>query len=252
MLFRARKLAWLGAIFLPLLCGSATAKSLEGFYTEEEVRFPSSDQPGDYVVIRKSWYANDRMRKEEEWMGVTIARFDQDKFCILDPQAKTYFEITQRDIQQYSTQRLKAFGAQVNAAGKLYFPEDLLVRTETEKTIGPWHCYQVMTNPKYRNPDEPYSILWYSTDVDFPVELFGNQLKNLLGDSPESRGLFDRITRFEGYPVRSESHGIGSTVITTLYKIERRNDIDAALFELPKDYKLIPVPSELPTPHWAP
>lgn len=248
----AKKLLGCSAVFLLLLNGSATAKTLEGYYTEEEVRYPSPGQPGDYVVIRKSWYAKDRMRKEEEWMGVTVARFDLDKFFVLDAQSKTYFEISAQDIQQSSSQGLKAFGAQEDAAGKLYFPDDLFIRTETEKRIGPWRCYQVMTNPKYRNPDTPYNVLWYSTDVDFPVELFGEQLKNMLGDSPDVRGLFDRITRFEGYPVRSEAYGASETIVTTLFKIEKRKNIEATLFEIPRDYKLIARPEDWPPSHWAP
>jgi hypothetical protein len=72
--------------------------------------------------------------------------------------------------------------------------------------------------------------------VDFPVQLYGDQLKQLFGNTPEVEGLFTRLRQFEGYPVRSEAHGASQTTVTTLIKIERRDDIDPALFEVPPDY----------------
>ena len=248
-----KKAGWFFAIILLApFCQAQGARMLEGYYTEEEIRYPAPGEPGDYIMIRKSWYAGDKMRKEEDWLGITIARFDLGKFYILEPRSKTYFEVSAEVLRQYSSAGLKAFGAREDAAGKLYFPEDLFVRTETTKTIGHWLCYQVITNPKYRSPEEPYCVLWYSSEVDFPVQLFGKQLKNLMGDSPEVQGLFDRLTRFEGYPVRSEAHGLSSIATTTLYKMERRTNLDPSLFEVPKDYTLVPMPEGLPEPRWAP
>jgi hypothetical protein len=240
------------AVAICWLLAVSTAGALEGYYTEEEIRYPAFGQRAEYTLIRKTWYGDDRMRKEEGWMGAAIARFDQGKVYVLDAPSKTYFAVSADFIQQFAPAGLKAFGALEDEQGKLYFPQDLFVRTDTKRIIGRWECYQVMTNPKYRDPKLPYCIFWYSTEVDFPMELFGEQLKNLMGDRPEIEGLFNRLKQFEGYPVRTEAHGLTSTTITTLYKIERRRDLDPALFEIPKDFTEMPMPEEMPPPRWAP
>jgi hypothetical protein len=164
---------------------------------------------------------------------------------------KVYFTVTPEVLRRNMASQLELFGAQKDPAGKDYFPEDLFIRTGATKEIGHWECYQVMTNPKYRSPETPYVLFWYSTQVDFPVQVFGDQLKNFFGDTPIVRGLFDRLTKFEGYPVRTEAHGLNSTVITTLLKLEHRRDIDPQVFEIPKEYTRIPLPDNLPTPQWG-
>jgi len=231
---------------------AAPAWALDGYYTEEEIRYPAMGQRMEYSIIRKTWYAGDCMRKEEGWQGTTIARFDLNKFYVLEPDSKTYFTVSADFIREFSPQGLKAFGALEDGKGNLYFPSDLYVRTEAKKTIGRWECYQVTTNPKYRNPKLPYCVIWYSTEVDFPMDLFGEQLKNLMGDTPEIRDLFNLLKQFEGYPIRQEAHGSSNTVITTLYEFERRDHIDPALFEVPKDYSETSMPEDMPEPRWAP
>jgi hypothetical protein len=226
------------------------SKPLEGYYTEEQVRFQTEDQPDD-IVIRKSWYCGQMMAKDEQWQGITIARMDRNQIHILDPQMKVYFTVTPEVLRQNVGSQLQLFGAQKDEKGNYYFPEDLFVRTGTTKEVGRWECYQVMTNPKYRNPETPYIIFWYSTQVDFPVKVFGDQLKNFFGDTPEVRGLFDRITKFEGYPVRTEAHGLDNTVITTLLKLDYRRNIDPQIFEIPKEYNQIALPGNLPAPQWG-
>ena len=235
-----------------LLAAATTTWALDGFYTEEEIRYPAMGQRMEYSIIRKTWYAADRMRKEEGWQGTTIARFDQDKFYVLEPGSRTYFTVSSEFIKEYAPQGLKAFGALEDGKGNMYFPPDLYVRTEAKKTIGRWECYQVMTNPKYRNPKLPYCVIWYSSEVDFPMDLFGEQLKNLMGDTPEIRDLFNLLKQFEGYPIRQEAHGVSELVITTLFKFERKDAIDSALFEVPKDFSETDMPEEMPEPRWAP
>ncbi|RJP80183.1 MAG: hypothetical protein C4524_03830 [Candidatus Zixiibacteriota bacterium] len=234
-------------MILALLCLSAgVATALEGWYTEEEVRFPAMGQTAPYTIVRRSWYTDDCMRKDEEWKGITIARFDQDRIYYLEPGLEGYFEITPEMLQRNALTDLKAFGAVEDSRGKLHFPEDLFVRTETRKRIGPWDTYQVMTNPIYRDPQRPYMVLWYSHQVDFPVQLLGNQLRQFFGDSPEVKGLFERIRQFEGYPVRTEAHGLGGTVVTTLRKVEYHKDIDPSMFEVPENYHQLPTPDQMP------
>jgi len=230
----------------------APAFALDGYYTEEEIRYPAFGENAAYSIIRKTWYGGDRMRKEEDWLGTTIARFDQNKFYVLEPGSKTFFTVSADFIREYAPQGLSAFGALEDDRGNSYFPPDLYVRTDAKKTIGRWPCYQVMTNPKYRNPELPYCVIWYSTEVDFPMDLFGEQLKNLMGDTPQIRDLFNLLKQFEGYPIRHEAHGLSGLVITTLYKFERKDKIDPALFEVPKDYSETPMPEEMPEPPWAP
>ncbi len=185
-------------VILPLLLAALNlpALALEGYYTEEEVRTPAPGEPGDWTYIRKSWYSDQRMRKEEEWLGITIARFDKDLIYVLEPTIKTYFEVTPETLRKHAESQLKLFGAQEDAQGKPYFPADLFVRTGTTKKIGRWSAYQVMTNPKYRRPEIPYMVIWYSTEINFPVKLFGDQLRNFFGNSPEAEGLFQRLTQF--------------------------------------------------------
>lgn len=227
-------------LLIILFQGKATA--LEGYYTEETVREPAQGQRGDYIFIRKTWYAGDRMRKDEEWKGITIARFDKNVFYVLDPKTETYFEITPAMFRKYSEFGMRSFGALEDKSGKLYFPDDLLIRTETSKTIGNWECYQVMTNPRYRSPDRPYVVIWYSYAVDFPSQIYAAQMKKFFNSAPEIESLFRQIQSFEGYPVRTESHGISALVVNTLYKIEWRADLDPSLFELPTEYQKVTVP----------
>lgn len=239
-------------VCLALSGGLQQAQALSGYYTEEEVRTFAPEGGPDNVVIRKTWYAEDRMRKDEKWNGITIARFDQSKIYVLDSGSKTYFEVSPEMIEKFAPRGFKMFGAQEDDRGVLYFPDDLYVRTETTRKIGNWNCYQVVTNPKYRSPYGPYVVLWYSTEVDFPVQLFGDQLKQFFGNTPEAEGLFDRLTQFEGYPVRTEAHGSSQNVMTTLIRIERRKDIDPKLFEVPADCKQEYMPEDVPGMRWGP
>jgi len=236
-----------GLIFFSVSSG---ALALEGYYTEEEVRTFAPAGGPDNVVIRKSWYADDRMRKDEGWMGITIARFDLDCIYILEPRSRTYVEISPEFLAQYSPRGLKAFGAQEDERGVLYFPDDLYIRTETTKKIGLWNCYQVVTNPRYRSPKAPYVVLWYSTEVEFPVHIFTDQLRRLFGKSPAAEGLFNRLTQFEGYPVRTEAHGPAANVITTLIRIQRQKDMNPEQFEVPADYTKEIMPEEIPGLRW--
>ncbi|MCX6639645.1 MAG: hypothetical protein NTW14_04070 [bacterium] len=216
------------------------AQALEGYYTEEEVRTynTSSERNRDNAYTRKSWYAGDRMRKEEPWPGITIARFDLEAIYVLSQQWKTYNEFKTDDLAQTSAEMLQTLGFK-DQNGKVTYPEDLYLRTEATKMIGAWQCYQVITNPKYRRPETPYAIFWYCKDVGFPSSVYIEQLRQLFGNSPETNGLFDRLLKFEGYPVRTETHGPGdSNIITSLIKIEKRKNIDPALFEIPSGYKL--------------
>ncbi len=226
---------------------SAETKRLTGYYTEEEVRTLTAGELDD-VILRKSWYSGQLMMKDEQWQGITIARLDRDSIYILEPRIKAYFTVTPETARRNVATQLQIFGAEKDKTGKFFFPEDLFIRTGTTKQVGRWNCYQVMTNPKYRSPEKPYVIFWYSTEVDFPVQVFGQQLKNFFGDTPEVKGLFDRITQFEGYPVRTEAHGENGTVITTLVKLQSRNDIDPQIFEVPKGYNHVPMPGNQPPP----
>ncbi|MFH1861908.1 MAG: hypothetical protein ABH878_03760 [bacterium] len=142
-------------------------------------------------------------------------------------------------------------GAQIDQQGNYYFPADMYIQTESTKQIGRWNCYQVITNPKYRSPEAPYNIFWYSTDVDFPVQLFGDQLRQLFGNSEEVDGLFKRLAQFDGYPVRTEAHGVRYSTITTLIKLERVGDIDPMLFEVPEGYDKNEIPERIPGMQWG-
>lgn len=225
---------------------SALGQGLEGYYTEEEIRtFQPLGSP-DKVVIRRSWYAGDCMRKDEQWQGITIARFDKGRIYILDQTTKTYLEVSTDFLRENASEALLSFGVREGKRGELSFPDDLYIRTEATKEIAHWSCYQVTTNPRYRSPESPYVVIWYSTDVNFPVQVFGDQLKQLFGNSPEVDGLFDRLTRFEGYPVRTEVHTPESVTMTTLFKIERRTGIDPALFEIPEGYNGVELPTQVP------
>jgi len=228
---------------LPLL--AAAGDKLSGYYTEEEVRTLNAPEVGDQVIIRKSWYAGDRMMKDEEWKGKTIARFDKGMIYQLDSNTKSYIEISTAFLQKHASEGLKQFGI-ADGKGNITFPPDLLMRTESTKRIAKWNCYQVMTNPKYRTPDGAYLVLWYSDEVDFPVDVYGDQLKQMFGNSEEAEQYFSRIKQFEGYPVRTEAHGTSKTVVTTLMKIERKDDIDPKLFEIPDDYRGVPLPEDNP------
>ncbi|MFH1862380.1 MAG: hypothetical protein ABH878_06155, partial [bacterium] len=95
--------------------------ALEGYYTEEEVRSFREGAP-ERVFIRKSWYAADCMRKEEAWMGTTIARFDRDCIYILDAKSQSYFEVAPEFLQQHSKAGLLSLGAQIDQQGNYYFP----------------------------------------------------------------------------------------------------------------------------------
>lgn len=215
---------------------------LEGYFTEEEVRTFDPLGGPDKIIIRKSWYAGDRMVKDENWAGKTIARFDLGVIYQLDPFQKTYIALPADLLKQKARDIFGVYGLK-NKKGELYFPDDLFVRTETTKEIGPWHCYQVMTNPKYRTPRGSYGVFWYSTDVDFPADIYSEKLKQLFGDAPEVDAFFDRLKKFEGYPVRTEAHGSMNT-FTTLIKVEHQDDIDPGIFEIPEGYKQVPLPED--------
>jgi hypothetical protein len=219
--------------------------SLEGYYTEEEIR--SFDPMGgpDQYHLRKTWYCGDRMLKDDAWYGKTIARFDLGKIWILDEQSKTYIEVSTSFIHKNAREGLAPFGIPREDGNGFHFPEDLYVRTETTKKIGLWDCYQVTVNPKYRSPEAPYSVFWYSTDVNFPVEMYGKKLMQLFGKSAEVEAFFQRLKQFEGYPVRVESHGNTEVTITSLMKIRRQTDVDPQLFEIPEGYFGMPLPDDM-------
>lgn len=231
------------AAIIALLSVAPAALAVEGYYTEEEVRTYDPVIGRDKIVKRKTWYADDRWRKEEVYYGTTIARFDLDRIYILDIHTKTALEITPEFLQAHAGEGFSAFGRHLGD-GKYDFPEDLYVRTGTTKSIGPWDCYQVTTNPKYRSPKTPYAVFWYCKNVDFPVRIYGEQLKQLFGDSPEVNALFDRLNTFEGYPVRTEAHMPNANQVTTLIKVEYRKDLDPVLFEVPEEYTRIPFAPE--------
>jgi hypothetical protein len=237
----------LTGLLLAALGALAPVQALDGYYTEEEVRSYDQVTGRDKVVTRKTWYAGDRWRKEEVYYGTTIARFDLDRIYVLDPNAKTCLEITPKFLQTYASEGLSAFGRYLGD-GKFDFPNDLYIRTETTKQIGHWDCYQVMTNPVYRTPKSSYAVFWYCADVDFPVKIYGDQLRRVFGESREVEALFDRLTKFEGYPVRTEAHIPNANQTTTLIKVENRKDIDPALFEVPEEYVKVPFSPESAQP----
>ncbi|TKJ40468.1 hypothetical protein CEE37_09145 [candidate division LCP-89 bacterium B3_LCP] len=231
--------------FLGLLLAGISlvvAGNLEGYYTEEQVRSYDPKLGRDKVTIRKTFYAGDRWRKDEGWYGVTIARFDLDRIYVLDVTAETYVEITPEFLQNFASEGLSAFGRPTGVEGEYDFPEDLFVRTDATKDIGLWECYQVTTNPKYRTERSPYVVFWYTTDIDFPVQIYGEQLKQIFGDSPEVNKLFSRLNEFPGYPVRTEANIPNGNVVTILTKIERVTNMDPELFEVPKKYTKVDFP----------
>jgi len=232
-------------IFFILSClpqFASAGDKLEGYYTVEEVRTFNPLDWRDKIVIRKTWYTPDRILKDEDYLGKTIARFDLGKIFYLDHFEKTYMTLPSDLLRENARRSFGAFGLQ-DENGGIYFPDDLFIRTESTKEIGPWQCYQVVTNPKYRSPKENYAVFWYSTDVDFPVDLYVNKMTQLFGNAPEVVAFFDNLKKFEGYPVRTEAHGALNT-FTTLIKVEYQTDIDAQLFEIPEGYTEVPVPEE--------
>ena len=234
-------------LLLVVLTASAVraVNPLEGYYTEEEIRSFNPLGGPDQFHIRKTWYCGDRMLKDDACYGKTIARFDLGKIWVLDEDSKTYIEVSTGFIHKNAREGLAPFGIPREDGEGFYFPEDLYVRTEATKRIGLWDCYQVTINPRYRTSEAPYSIFWYSTEVDFPVEVYGKKLMQLFGKSPEVEAFFQRLKKFEGYPVRVESHGTTEVTVTSLMKIRRQKDVDPLLFEIPEGYFGMPLPDDM-------
>lgn len=193
-----------------------------GLYFEQEVKTPA--QPGMPATVSKQvcYLSGPKMRIETTTMGMTsivIQRHDLGKTYNLMPQNKIYMEM---QIPKPPT------GPSAPPP-----PKVTVTKTEETKKVGKYLCtrYDVTIG------SEVYRF-WMTEEVDVNSELTDYWRGIMRSDSPQ---VAREMAKIKGFPMVIEMSVGGKVATATVTKVEKR-DIPDSLFEVPADYRPMPMP----------
>ena len=229
----------------------AAASFAQGLYTESS----SSGGPlGDTPKLSKAYMMPKMYRHEGSDGQVIIVRLDKERFYMVNPNDKTYSEMTftemeegakkageqmdkrmaemQEKMKDMSEEQRKMVEKMMGSMGGKSAAEVVEVNGPSEKkTINGWACgkYVATSNGK------DLLTMWTTNDVKgfesmrADWEQFSRKMVSL---SPVGgKGLAQAFTKISGFPIQTEMFGV-TTVVT---KIEKKST-PAGQFEVPAGY----------------
>ncbi|MFH1862770.1 MAG: DUF4412 domain-containing protein, partial [bacterium] len=220
----------------------------------------SSDQP-DKTQTQKIYISLDRMRFEDESGYIAIFRQDKKVFWMLDDQKKTYTEMTERDLQEMKrtldeasrqmAEQMKDLPPEQRQmmeammAGKMTqkAPEIVYQKVASGERIGSWVCDKYEGSSEGKKKSEVWTTDWQQLDLkssDFQVlKEMGEFFARL---APEATSFYpmeesSEKSVYSGVPVKTISYSDDMASRTSELKELRTEEFNAALFELPAEYK---------------
>ena len=228
-------------VFLSMLLTAIACA--QGLYIET-TRSGSSDDKDKMYYMPKMFKSVDG-----DGSSISILRFDRETIYHLDPEKKTYTEITFAEMKAM-VEGAHSMGEEMMAKRMASLPPDQqakmkemmkklsptsgatheVVSTGEHKTINGYLCekYIVKTNGKESE------IVWASKQVagyeamKRDMEGFLDRMSGIMGRKEALGGWFRQI---DGFPIETDSHG----TVHTVTKIDRRS-IPASEFEVPEGY----------------
>lgn len=243
----------IGYAVLPLLLGASTLRA-QGFYVESS---NSNDQKG----VDKTYYMP-KMAKMVDADGsrITILRLDKETMYELNPQEKTYTEMTFAEMKAFMgnarasiaemmkkrmeslppEQRKKMEEAMASMQGKGSPSASTYEASPTgeHKSISGYDCekYIVKRNGKQIESVWATKQVGGFESVKRDLQEWSEKAASALGTQGTALQWYNGI---DGFPIQSESSGHTSTVT----KVERKS-IPSSEFEVPAGYKKVKKDSE--------
>lgn len=199
---------------------------------ENEMTTPAGAQTTTLV----QYYTATKMRNEFGEASAMIIDLDEAKMVTLMPAAKMYL------VQTF--EQLKAQAALI----KLPEPEVKIEETDETAEISGYACHKVVVRIK-QGGSESATEYWVAKDVKgiADVQAFLKAMFEALKDIPQQRATMEVGNQFAEkgfFPIRTvvkqPSPGGEITSTVTVTKIEE-GDLDEKLFEVPEDYKEMPM-----------
>lgn len=231
-----RSRAWLlVAALCPVLalCVSVV-DAATGYYLEEELTRIGAG--AERSTLLRTWMVAGKLRKEDG-AQVTIMREDRGLLWVLDPGARTYYELDDEQMAKMNRASLQAvFPDGPEDAG------DWLKRTGKSKKVGRYQAYEV------RVDDRPLPgvrlSLWLSEDVPIDPELRGSFGGQLFGGSAAAE-LLAGLRELPGYPVEvTMTLPVGDRRLQLRQRLRsvEPGEFEDQRFEVPADYRRVPPP----------
>lgn len=176
--------------------------------------------------ISKTWMTAHAMRMESS-NNIMIMDFKDLTMYSIDPKTKSYFK---SDIRKTA----EMMGQGDN--------EIKIQPTKEKQKISGYDCTKYVETSAMMGK----TIYWVSTDVKEYKELkaINDDMKEVFEKDPKLKASLDRIYSIDklgGWPIRTIRDMMGVTTTSTVQNIKSQK-ADAALFEVPKEYKEKPSP----------
>jgi hypothetical protein len=191
---------------------------------------------GKQTTVVTQYYTETKMRNDYGATSIMIVDLDQKRMVTLMPAAKMFM------VQTF--EKLKEQAALV----KLPEPEVTIEETDEEAEISGYTCHKVLVRIK-QGESESVTENWVAKDVKgvADVQAFLKAMFEAFKDIPQQRAGMEVGKQFAEkglFPIKTVikqgGPGGAGTVTMTVTKIEE-GDLDDKLFEIPDDYKEMPM-----------
>ena len=241
----------------------ATAAFGQGIYMESNT---SGGPLGDKVMPSKT-FMMPKMFRQEGTNEVTIMRLDREKVYHLDPEKKTYSEMTFAELEEAAKKasaEMNSHMAEMQAkmkdmpeaqrqmmekmmggkiAGMMSEGKIEVSGPGEKKTISGYSCAKFAATKDGKD----YVTIWATKDIKgFDVlrkdwEQFSSKMMSMV---PNGKGLADAFKKVEGVAIQTDMAGI-TTLVT---KVEQQST-PASQFEVPAGYTKVDSPLKQATAH---
>ena len=209
--------------------------------------------PGKFKIVRTG---------DESEGAIIIARLDKEVFWMLNPEKKTYSEMTFAEMEKM----VNKAGAKLDDAmskmqeemkdmtpeqramvekmmgGKMHGAQRAskidIQKSEKTKTIGGYSC----TKYTVKQDENEFMTLWVTKGVsgfDAMAADWKKFAERMSTMSPQSaKGMAEAYKKVDGFPMQTVMNMMGQTVTTTVTTVERRST-PAKEFDIPAGYKKV-------------
>ncbi len=254
-----------GATVLTIFCVATSAFS-QGMYWQSKTEGTVGERGSENFAMPKKFKM---VRAGDNTDGsVVIARLDKEVFWMLNPEKKTYSEMTfdemenmmkkaggkmdaamakmqeqLKDMPKEQREMVeKMMGGKMDAAAAVDAPEQVRKTSET-KTISGYNCTKYVAS----HGDKEIMTMWVTKGVRGFEPLmsdwkeFAKRMSAMTSQS--AKGIADAYKTIDGFPIQTTMKVMNNEVITTVTKIEQRST-PAGEFEIPSGYKKVKSPLE--------
>jgi antitoxin component of RelBE/YafQ-DinJ toxin-antitoxin module len=250
---RMKRIA-LALVMLALFVCPVSAQVQPDVYFEETIVSPPvGGQPALAGTI-STWMSGGKLKMQSPEGEVMIYRADLDKVFMVNPIQRTYIEMPMASIRSMTEGSIEMYLPMKD--GKV--PDQIYKKTGKTKKIGSWNTHEVEVAAGQSAPGmTSKTTMWVSSDTGFGHDLMVRLFRATMGQkiSPKMQMLFEKLASLDGYPVQTITTSTFNqqtiTTTKTLKKIEKREKIEPSVFEIPKDYTKVQVPTHgapAPTP----